>query len=87
MDAVTSYFKREFEGCKLTALCYDEAFSDEAAAAWQEKAGGEIMVLQSSFLVGAGGGDGSLTPNGSYTGWQWVLALRGSGWEILSNGY
>lgn len=88
MEVVKTYFRQKFEDCKLTELRYDEAYSDTQAATWADSAKGKlVIVLQSDFLVGTSGSDGSLTPNGIYTDWQWVLALNGSKWEILSNGY
>ena len=88
MDIVISHFRREFDGCTLTQIRYEEG-REAAAEAWAETYGGEDgIVLLSSFDVDSSGGDGSLNPNSTYHNWQWVLIRRDGGkWELKTWGY
>lgn len=88
-DTVIQYFQREFEGCTLTELRYagDEAAGQFAEWAEQYQAD-EAIVLLSAFDVDASGGDGSLNPNSTYEGWQWILGRNAGGeWEHFTHGY
>ena len=87
MDVVKSHFRSEYDDCKLLTIRYDDTFQAEQAPSWAEAAkNAPVIVLQSDFLVGKSGGPG-FDPNSSQSGWQWVLTLSGSTWEILSKGY
>lgn len=88
MDTVVRHFLLHFEGCTLTELCYDEELSDRAAAEWAEQYGArDAIVLTSSFRVGAHS-DGSLSPNTTYTRWQWILTCDIPGvWTLRTWGY
>ena len=88
MDVVVRYFRKEFEGCKLTWLIYDESMA-AAADEWAAQYGAdEAIVLLSTFEVGAEGGDGSLAPNSLYTNWQWILTRSAGGaWQLQTWGY
>ncbi len=89
MDAVESHFRRHFDGCTLTELCYDEAFSDKHGEGYVERyKAADAIVLTSSFSVDESGGDGSLNPNYTYTRWQWILTRSGiGGWTLRDWGY
>ena len=89
IDVVINYFEKNFEGCTLTEITY---LGDDKLDDWQEFAernnADDVMVLVSSFNVGASGGDGSLNPNSTYTNWKWVLVRTNDGkWEHVDNGY
>lgn len=88
MDAVARHFRRHFDGCTLTELRYDEEFSDRYAAEWaQQYDAKNAIVLLSSFDVGPLS-DGSLTPNQTYTRWQWILTSDIPGiWTLQNWGY
>ena len=88
MDVVVRYFRKEFEGCKLTWLIYDESMA-AAADEWAAQYGAdEAIVLLSTFEVGPEGGDGSLAPNSLYTNWQWILTRSAGGaWQLQTWGY
>ena len=61
MDIVLDYFKREFKGCSLRELWYDEGVSNRDSVGWAEQyEADEAIVLLSNFDVDASGGDGSL---------------------------
>ena len=89
MRVAVRYFEKEFDGCKLLAITYDEAKAKDAEPEWAAQYDAdEAIVLLSSFHVDAGGGDGSLNPNSDYTDWQWVLVRNGGGkWELKTWGY
>lgn len=83
------YFKLHFNDCILTEITYagDEKSEHEAGFAQRNNAD-EVIVLVSSFDVGASGGDGSLNPNSTYTGWSWILVRdEGGSWRHVSHGY
>ena len=89
MDIVEKTFRREFKGCSLTELKYDEDFSLKQSEDWaQQYQAEEAVVLLSSFEVDSGGGDGSLNPNSTYSRWMWVLTRdKGGDWELRTWGY
>ena len=84
-----NYFKKEFSGCTLTEITYagDEKSSDHAE--WAERNNtDEVIVLTSSFDVDSSGGDVSLNPNSTYSGWMWILARSNGGkWQHVDHGY
>lgn len=88
MDVAIRYFKKEFSGCTLTQIQYpgDDA---EAFAHWADQCEkDQAIILTSSFTVDASGGDGSLNPNSTYTGWNWILVRDSAGrWEHADHGY
>jgi len=88
MDVVVRYFRKEFEGCKLTWLIYDESRA-EAFDEWAAQYGAdEAIVLLSTFEVSERGGDGSLEPGQLYTNWQWILTRDAGGtWQLQTWGY
>lgn len=47
-----------------------------------------VIVLVSSFIVDASGGDSSLNPNSTYNNWTWILVRNGTGiWQPATCGY
>jgi ABC-type glycerol-3-phosphate transport system substrate-binding protein len=89
INVAINYFEKNFEGCTLTEITY---LGDDELDNWQEFAernnADDVMVLVSSFNVGASGGDGSLKPNDTYTNWKWVLVRTNDGkWEHVDHGY
>lgn len=89
MDTVESTFRREFKGCTLLELKYDEALSQKQSGDWAEQyQADEAAVITSSFDVDGSGGDGSLNPNSTYSKWLWVLTRNGDGnWKLQTWGY
>ena len=89
MEVAMNHFRREFDGCTMTKIEYNESQSQEAAAEWAQHYGAdEGIVLYSSFDVDASGGDGSLNPNSTYSNWQWVLTRNaGENWVLRTWGY
>jgi beta-lactamase regulating signal transducer with metallopeptidase domain len=96
MTAVNEKFK-DFKGCTMTGLWYDEKKSVPYMAAYIADAernrdgiaAGNAIMLYSNFDVDSSGGDGSLNPNGSYTNWMWLLVRDGpdGGWRVVDWGY
>lgn len=89
MEVAMNYFSKEFDGCTMTKIQYDEEKSGPAAMEWAQQYGAEEgIVLYSSFDVDASGGDGSLNPNSTYNNWQWVLTReKGGNWVLRTWGY
>ena len=88
MEVAISHFRKDFEGCSLTRICYEDG-RDAAAAEWASTYGAEEgIILLSSFDVDSSGGDGSLNPNSTYNNWQWILVRSGNeSWELKTWGY
>ena len=51
MDEVERFFRKEYDGCKLLRLEYDEEKTLEEAYAWSENYGADAIVLKSDFYV------------------------------------
>lgn len=87
MDVVEGFFKKNYDGCKLINLEYDEEKTADKAAGWTEQYGQEAIVLLSEFEVDESGGDGSLNPGQTYRNYQWILVKTFFGWELKDWGY
>ena len=89
MEVAMNHFRREFDGCTMTKIVYIESWSQAAAAEWAQQYGAdEGIILYSSFDVDASGGDGSFTPNSTYSNWQWILTRdQGGDWVLRTWGY
>lgn len=87
MDEVEGFFKKNFDGCKLILLEYDEEKTADKASGWTEQYGQEAIVLLSDFEVDASGGDGSLNPGQTYRNYQWILVKTFFGWKLKDWGY
>ena len=89
MRVAVRYFEKEFDGCTLLSIYYDESKVKDAEPEWAAQYDAdEAIVLLSSFHVDSGGGDGSLNANSDYTDWQWILVRsNGGNWELKTWGY
>lgn len=89
MEIVRRYFRKEFKGCTLTKLWYEENFSSTFEGEWMHQYNGkEAIVLLSNFDVDGSGGDGSLNPNETYTDWEWILVKdHNDTWQLETWGY
>ena len=90
MDIAEAHFQKEFEGCRLKNLRYEE--SDQILAeqaGWaRQYAEDEAIVLLSDFSVSRFGADASLNPNENYINWKWVLTRSvGGEWTLRTWGY
>ncbi|MBE6884936.1 MAG: hypothetical protein E7487_10055 [Ruminococcaceae bacterium] len=88
MEIVEQHFKKEFNGCRMTELEYNESFSLKACDEWASQyAADRAIVLTSSFFVGLFA-DESLTTNTTYRNWQWILTKNnGEPWILQTWGY
>ena len=89
MDVAIRYFKKHFSGCTLTEIAYigDDKLDGYIEFAERHDAD-DVIVFISSFDVDASGGDGSLNPNSTYTGWNWILVREDGGkWRHVDHGY
>ncbi|SCP97732.1 helix-turn-helix domain-containing protein [Anaerobium acetethylicum] len=89
VDVVVRHFNKNFKGCDLKEINYDEAYSSECSEDWVKQYDAEeAVVLTSSFTTDSKGGDGSFSPNETYDNWQWILTRSGSGkWTLHTWGY
>lgn len=88
MDLVLRHFSREYAGCTMTDLWYDEEYSLEQADDWAEQyEATEAIVLRSNFDVDGSGRSASLNPNDTYQDYNWILVRNGGAWELKTWGY
>lgn len=89
MDIVLDRFNKEFDGCTMITLEYDEEKSDAEKLYWADQYGADqAIVLYSAFDVDHTGGDSGFNPNSTYTDWSWILTRNSNGsWELQSWGY
>ncbi len=91
-NTVEESFVKNFKGCILTELRYDEEvenkFADEIARYATEE-GKELIIVLSTFETGSKGVAGSLNRNETYANWQWHLERTEDkkGWNIVGSGY
>ncbi len=89
IDTIKKEFENDWKGCTLTEIYYagDDSSKDHQDWANRNNAD-EVIVLQSSFDVDSSGGDGSLNPNSTYNGWNWILVRTNGGqWQHVDHGY
>lgn len=97
INVVKNKFNKDFHGCKLTDLWYDESKSNKAIESYIENGRGsvnkvkesDIIILFSDFTVDPSGADGSLNPNSKYTNWNWILIRENESgkWTVDDMGY
>lgn len=89
MDIVLDHFQKEFDGCTLTRLEYDEAAVREELMGWAAQYNeGQAIVLLSDFDVAPFGASESLNANDTYRNWKWILTRSGAGeWTLRTWGY
>ena len=93
IESAIKVIKDEFalfwKGCTLRDINY--AGDDMQSAGDDQKKhhnADEAIVLISSFDVGPEGGDGSLSPNRTYEGYNWILVRnKGGQWKHVDHGY
>ena len=84
-DVIEKKFAKDFEGCTLTELRYDEDVENRFA----EEIEKYHNVVLSTFDTDEKGGDGGFNPNDTYVNWQWYLVKTADkkSWEIINWGY
>ena len=98
-DAINSVKKKfkDFQGCNLTKLRYDEEQSNNIIKGYLSNGKGSVngikaenvIVLLSNFDVDSSGGDGSLNANSTYSNWNWILIRdnKTGKWKVDDWGY
>lgn len=95
-NCVKKKFK-DFRGCSLTNLWYDEKKSNYSIGDYLKYGKGlengvkseNVIVFISTFKVDFSGGEGSLNPNSTYSDWNWTV-IRDSktgNWRVDCWGY
>ena len=89
IHVIMKEFKHNWKGCTLKEIYYAGDDSSIAYQDWAERNDtDEVIVLLSSFDVDSSGGDGSLNPNSTYNGWNWILVReKGGKWQHVDHGY
>ena len=87
MDEVERFFRKEYDGCKLLRLEYDEEKTLKEAYAWSEDLGAEAIVLESDFYVDDSGRTVTLEPDETYRNYEWILTRNAFGWKLQTWGY
>lgn len=87
MDEVERFFRKEYDGCKLLRLEYDEEKTLKEAYAWSENYCAEALVLQSDFYVDDSGRTVTLEPGETYRNYEWILTKSALGWKLETWGY
>ena len=87
MDEVERFFRKEYDGCKLLRLEYDEEKTLKEAYAWSEDLGAEAIVLESDFYVDDSGRTVTLEPDETYRNYEWILTKTTLGWKLQTWGY
>ena len=89
IETIKKEFDKNWKGCTLKEIYYA---GDDTSRGYQVYAdindADEVIVLLSSFNVDSSGGDGSLNPNSTYDGWNWILVRNTGGkWRHVDHGY
>ena len=87
MNEVERFFRKEYDGCKLLRLEYDEEKTGKEAYAWSENYGAEAIVLESDFYVDDSGRMVTLEPDETYRNYEWILTKTLLGWKLETWGY
>ena len=89
IDTIKSEFKKDWKGCTLTEIYYAGDSVSKEHQEWADRYNAdETIVLLSNFDVDSSGGNGSLNPNSTYDGWNWILVRKeGEGWVHVDHGY
>lgn len=97
ISAVRSKFSKDFHGCNLTAIWYDESMSNKEIERYGDNGSGDVnkaketnvIVLLSDFTVNPSGADVSLNPNSKYSSWKWILTRdnKNDKWSVFDMGY
>ena len=96
VNCVKKKFK-DFRGCNLTKLWYDEKKSNNFIEGYLSNGKGSVngvkvenvIVLLSNINVNSSGGIGGFNPNSTYSDWNWIL-IRDSktgNWKVDDWGY
>lgn len=96
VDTIKTKFKKEYGGCTLVSITFDEAESEMGAERYIRSGGGQekgvkaedVIYLVSDFETGEKIEATGFEPNAEYNGWTWTV-VRGSigKWCVVDCGY
>lgn len=88
---------RDFEGCTLLKLEYDEEYRNLCAERYMSNGPGSVngvkeenvIIFKSSFYAVDPKGDSGLTDDLEYSGWNWIVirSSENSSWKVSDWGY
>lgn len=86
-DEVIDEFSKEFDGCTLQELKYDEEESLRQADEWAKQYDAEeAVVLSSRFTVSSSYENGPFSPGDTHY-YSWILVRNNGDWELKTWGY
>ena len=96
VDAVKTKFKKEYGGCTLVSVTYDETESELGAERYIRSGGGQekgvkaenVIYLFSDFKTGEKIEATGFEPNTEYDGWTWTVVRESNEkWYVTDWGY
>ena len=89
VETIAKEFDKRWKGCTLKEIYYAGDETSKNFQDWADRNNAdEVIVLLSSFDVDSSGGNGSLNPNSTYDGWNWILVRNTGGqWKHVDHGY
>lgn len=89
MKAVEKDFGKNFAGCNLNKLWYDEDTNFLQELEDKEQYNKLEITITSEFYVRPGGGDGSMEDDRTHSGYNWILTRESedSKWVVKDKGY
>ncbi|MCR5794335.1 MAG: helix-turn-helix domain-containing protein [Solobacterium sp.] len=87
-DTVKTYFNKNYKGCTMESLSYDETASvSEAEKLTGLSADEEALIILTTFKTGKKASDTGLPAETRYKDWKWVLVRTAGGpWRVLTEG-
>ena len=87
-DTVNVYFKKNYPGCTMESLSYDETGSvSEAGELTGLSDDEEALIILTTFKTGKKATDTGLPAETRYKDWKWVLVRTAGGpWRVLQEG-
>ena len=91
-DVIEKKFAKDFEGCTLTELRYDEDVENRLKKKLRnitKRITKNLLQYYQPLIQTKKGGDGGFNPNDTYTNWQWHLVKTADkkSWDIINWGY
>ncbi|MGN1443789.1 MAG: hypothetical protein ACI4XE_08065 [Acutalibacteraceae bacterium] len=96
VDAVKTKFKKNYGGCTLISVTYNETESREGAEGYIRSGGGkekgvkaeDVIYLVSDFKTGEKIEATGFETNTEYNGWTWTVVRGSNGkWCVVDSGY
>ena len=87
MDIVEKTFWKEYRGCKLLSIRYDEVETLAEIERQRERAGElKLLILVSDYQIGERS-EMTWDRGKTYHDWKWILRNDGDGWKLVNWGY